>query len=345
MSLNTVRKITMLAAAVLMIAVSQWAVDSQAADLELKVLKTLKIGGEGRWDYVLSDSTTNRLYVTRGAHLQVIDSDSGSIVGDVADLQRAHGTAIVTDKNLGFVTSGGENAVVVFDLQTLKSVRKLKTEGNGSKNPDAILYDPASRKVFAFCGAGDAVVIDPENLDSPVVSIPCGGKLEFGQADGAGHVFVNDEDKSEIVVIDSNALKVVNRWPIAPTTGPSGLALDKEHHHLFSVGGNQKMAVIDSENGKLLATVPIGKGVDGCAFDPHLGVALSANGADGTATVVRENSPGEFSAIQTLGTLKTGRTIANNSKTSKFFIPATIPAEGDSPAQFGIVVVGQREKN
>ncbi|HEY2881443.1 MAG TPA: hypothetical protein VGJ15_03400 [Pirellulales bacterium] len=314
--------------------------DSKPAP-ELKVVETFKIGGPpGRWDYPVVDGDAKRLYITRSSFLQIIDTEKGTALGEVKNLQGAHGTAVVPDKNLGFVTSGGENAVVVFDLKTFQTIRKVSTSGSGSRGPDAILYDPASQKVFAFCNGGDAVVIDPANLDAAPVAIACGGKLEYGQADGAGHVFVNNEAKSEIEVIDSKSLKLTDHWPIAPATGPSGLAIDSAHHRLFSVGGNQKMAIVDSASGKLLTTAEIGKRVDGCAFDPKLGVALSANGGDGTVTVVGEKSPGEFAALQTLTTVKTGRTIANDPNTSRFFIPAALPAEGDSPAQFGIVVIG-----
>ena len=279
--------------------------------------------------------------MTRGTHLQVIDIDNSAAIGDVTGLQGAHGTAIVPDKKLGFVTSGRENAVAVFDLENFNVSRKISTTSGGhGQNPDAILYDPASRKVFAFCAGGDAVVIDPANLDAPIVAINCGGKLEFGQSDGAGHVFVNCEDKNEVVVLDSRELKATQHWSVSPATGPSGLAIDPAHHRLYSVGGNEKMAVLDAENGKLLATVPIGKGVDGCAFDPKLGMALSANGGDGTVTVVREDPAGTFTAVQTLTTMKTGRTIADDPKTSKFLIPATIPAKGEAAAGFGIVEVG-----
>ena len=261
------------------IALSRLAV-SQAATPELKVISTFSTGGGGRWDYPTVDSESRRLYVTRVTHLQVIDIDKSAAIGDVTGLQGAHGTAIVPEKKLGFVTSGRENAVAVFDLESFKVLQKISTTSGGhGQNPDAILYDPASHKVFAFCAGGDAVVIDPADLDAPIVAINCGGKLEFGQSDGAGHVFVNCEDKSDVVVLDSRELKASQRWPVAPATSPSGLAIDTAHHRLYSVGSNEKMAVLDSENGKLLATVPIGKGVDGCAFDAKLGVALAQTAA------------------------------------------------------------------
>ena len=278
--------------------------------------------------------------MSRGTRIQAIDLDKRTDRRRDR-VARRHGTAIVADKKLGFATSGRENAVAVFDLDDFKVSQKISTTAGGhGQNPDAILYDPASRKVFAFCAGGDAVVIDPANLSAPPVAVNCGGKLEFGQADGAGHVFVNCEDKSEVVVIDSRELKVAQRWSVAPAASPSGLALDKAHHRLYSVGSNQKMAILDSETGKLMATAPIGKGVDGCAFDAKLGVALSANGGDGTVTVVGEDASGMFTPIQTLTTMKSGRTIANDPKTNQFLIPATIPSASEGMSEFGIAVVG-----
>jgi DNA-binding beta-propeller fold protein YncE len=245
----------------------------------------------------------------------------------------------VSDKKLGFITSGRENTVVVFDLNSLKIKHKIKTPKDGGKNPDAIIYDPASRKVFAFCAGGDVVVIDPGDLNSPPFSIHVGGKLEYGRADGAGKVFVNNEDKSQIEVIDTKAMKLIDHWPLAPLETPSGLAIDLKNHRLFAVGENQKMAIFDYEKGKLLDTVSIGEGSDGCAFDPKLGVALSSNGDDGTVTVVAETSPGKFRAVQTIKTAKSGRTIVDDPTTSRFYIPATMPSRGRKAAQFGVFVL------
>ena len=313
-----------------------------AATPELKVIATFNTGGAGRWDYPTVDADARRLYVARKIHMQVIDLDKRVPLGDVANLQGAHGTAMhAADQKLGFATSGRENAVAVFDLENFSVSQKISTTlGGHGQNPDAILYDPASKKVFAFCAGGDAVVIDPANLSAPAVAINCGGKLEFGQWDGAGHVFVNCEDKNEIVVIDSRELKVLAHWPIAPATGPSGLAIDTAHHRLFSVGSNQKMAIVDSENGKLLATVPIGKGVDGCISMRSWAWLSARMAATARLRSSAKIASGAFSSLQTLTTLKSGRTIANDPKTSQFLIPATVPSASDGAMAFGIVVVG-----
>lgn len=313
---------------------------AQPPAAQLKIVNKFKIGGTGRWDYATVDRENGRLYVARDKHVQVIDLDKGMLIGDITGLKGAHGTAIVSSVNLGFVTCSGENAVAAFDLETLKIIRKITMPDDGGKGPSAILFDPTSQKVIAFCSGGDAVVVDPADLDTQPVSIPCGGKLEFGQADGKGHVYVNNQDQNEIVVIDSNSFEVTDRWPVAPVTAPSGLGIDIAHHRLFCVGANQQMAILDYSTGKVLGSAAIGKGVDDCVFDPILGVAVSANGADGTATVVRETAPGEFTVVQTLKTLKMGHTIAGDFTGSLFFIPGTVPAEGGDKAQFGVLVLG-----
>jgi DNA-binding beta-propeller fold protein YncE len=313
---------------------------SQPQSAKLSVIDTYPIGGATKWDYPIVDSESHRLYIACDNHVQVIDTSSGKRIADIGDLQGAHGIAIVSDKKLGFITSGRENTVAVFDLHSLKITHKIKTPKGGGKNPDAIIYDSASRKVFAFCAGGDVSVIDPANLDASPFPIHVGGKLEYGRPDGDGKVFVNNEDKSEIEVIDTKTMKLIDHWPLAPLESPSGLAIDLKHHRLFAVGENQKMAILDYENGKLLDTVSIGEGSDGCAFDPKLSVALSSNGDDGTVTVVAETSPGKFAAVQTIKTAKSGRTIVDDPTTSRFYIPATLPAGGRKAAQFGVFVLG-----
>ena len=304
---------------------------------DLKLLKTFPVGAKGGWDYPLVDAVARRLYIARATRVMVLDLDKGTLLGEVADIPGAHGIAIAAD--LGFATCGKDNSVAVFDLKTFKTTRKIKT----GKNPDAILYDPASKKVFAFChSGGDVTVIDPAQLDKEPATIVVGGVLEFGASDGVGRVFVNVEDKNECVAIDSKELKVLARWPLGTAKAPTGLDIDPVRHRLFVGCGNKQMAILDSVSGKLLATIPIGAGVDGVAYDPVLG-ALSANGKDGTITVVRETAPGTFAAVQTVKAAAGGRTIAVDSNTHQAYLPANVP--GDGGTTFGVAVVGVEKKD
>lgn len=308
---------------------------TRAADTQLKLVKTLPAPGAGRWDYLCVDAEARRLYIPRSTHVQVMDLESGKIVGDIANTNGVHGVALAPDQHLGFASSGRDNAVTVFDLKTLKTGKTIKV----GKNPDAICYDPASKHVFAFNhSGGDVSVIDPAALDKDPVTIPVGGALEYGVADGAGHVYVNVEDKNEVVAIDSKANRVLAHWSLAPGEGPTGLAIDTEHHRLFA-GCDKKMIVLDAATGKVLAAVPTGAGVDGVAFDPTLGVAMSANGKDGTITVVKETAAGKFEAVQTPKTLAGARTIAVDGKTHQALLPCNVP-DGKGGQVFGIAVVG-----
>ena len=183
----------------------------------MKILKTFHIGGKGNWDALLVDPDSHRLYIARGTRVMVLDSEQGTSLGEVGELQGAHGVALAKDHNLGFATSGRENTVVVFDLGTLKTIKRIKA----GQNPDAILYDPASQKVFAFCGrSGEAAIIDPANLEQDPVLLPLGSKLEFGVADGGGRVYVNDEKKNEVIAIDSKEQKVIAPLAPAPQKNP-----------------------------------------------------------------------------------------------------------------------------
>ncbi|MCX5644386.1 MAG: YncE family protein [Phycisphaerae bacterium] len=297
----------------------------------LKVLNTFKVGGPGGWDYLTVDLEARRLYVSHATRVMVLDADKGTPIGEIADTPGVHGIALVPEQNLGFTSNGKEGMLSVFDLKTLKTLRKIKA----GRNPDSIIYDPASKKVLAFNGrSGDVTIVDPAALDKAPVSLPVGGKLETGVADGAGHVYVNVEDKNEIVAIDSKEGKVLAHWPIAPGEEPSGLALDREHHRLYSGCSNKLMVVLDAEQGKVLATVPVGSGVDGVAFDPQLGLAASANGRDGTLTAVKEGPVGTFTVVQTLKTANGARTITRDPKTHQFYLPCNVQTE------FSVLVVG-----
>jgi DNA-binding beta-propeller fold protein YncE len=316
-----------------LLAVEQ-AVQAEAGPLQ--VLKTLTVGGgPGGWDYLTLDPATRRLYVSHGTHVMVVDADSGTAIGEITDTPGVHGIALVPDCNVGFTSNGREGMLSVFDVKTLKTVRKIKA----GQNPDSIIYEPATKKVLAFNGrSGDVTIVDPFALDKEPVTLAVGGKLETGVSDGAGRVYVNVEDKSEVVAIDIKQVKVLAHWPLAPAEGPTGLALDKEHHRLYSGCSNQMMAVLDPDQGKVLATVPVGSGVDGVAFDPQLGLAMTSNGRDGTLTAVKEGPTGTFKVVQTLKTANGARTITCDPKTHQVYLPCNVTTNGES--QFSVLVVG-----
>lgn len=289
------------------------------------VAKKIVLGGEGGWDYLTVDSKARRVYISRGTHVMVVDADTGAVVGDIPNTNGVHGIAIVPDLNKGFISDGRDANVTIFDLTTLKV---LGTTPAG-KNPDAILYDPASKRVFTFNGSSkDATAIDAKT-GTVAGTIPLGGKPEFAVADENGHVFVNIEDTSEIVRLDSNKLAVENRWKIAPGEEPSGLAIDRKHRRLFSVCSNKLMVVVNADDGKIVSTLPIGAGTDAASFDPETGYAFSSNG-DGTLTVAHEDSPDKYSVIENVPTLRRARTMALDGKTHQVY---TVSAEfGTAPA-------------
>src|ERR1700688_1124918 len=242
-----------------------------------KVVNTFKVGGDGGWDYLTADSSARRLYISRATHVIVLDLDSGKSVGDIADTPGVHGIAIAPELGRGFTSNGRENTVSIFDLKTLATSSKVKV----GENPDAILYDPATKRVFTFNGKSqDSTAIDATN-GKVLGTIKLDGKPEFAASDGKGGLWVNIEDKSELVSIDANKLEVKTKWPLAPCTEPSGLSLDKKNRRLFVGCDNKMMAVVNADTGKVLATPAIGDGVDATAFDDEIGLAFASCGGDG----------------------------------------------------------------
>jgi DNA-binding beta-propeller fold protein YncE len=279
----------------------------------------IAIGGEGGWDYLTADAQGKRLYVSRGDRIVVVDTDSEEKVGEVTDTAGVHGVALVPDLARGFTSNGGDDTVTAFDLKALKATGKVKVGGR----PDAIMFDPASHRVFTFNhGSKDATAVDPSAM-SVAGTVALDGVPEAAVADGRGHVFVNIMDKSEVVEFDASTFRVLNRWPLAPATRPTGLALDREHRRLFSVcSGSQTMVVLDADNGKVLARLPIGRGSDGCVFDPERRLAFSSNGGDGNLTVVREEEPGRFGVVATIPTQPGARTMTLDPKTHRIYLSA-----------------------
>ncbi len=311
------------------------------------VVKTIPIGGDGGWDYCIVDSNARRVYVSHATHVVVLDADTDKIVGDIPDTQGVHGIALAPDLGRGFVSDGRANTVTIFDLKTLKTISSVNT---GGQNPDAIFYDAASKRVFAFNGrSGNVTAINA--VDGSVVNMfPAGGKPEFAVGAGDGHVFFNVEDKSEIAEIDAQKLTITHRWPLAPCKEPSGLALDAENHRLFAVCDNNVMAVVNAATGKVIATPKIGDDPDAAGFDPELHLAFSSNGGSGTLTVVREDSPDKFTVVEEVPTQKYARTMAIDFKTHNIFLPiaefetVTPPGQRRPPMKansFGVLLVSK----
>ena len=314
-----------------------------------KVIKTYKIGGEGGWDYLLADSAARRLYISRATHVIVLDLDSLKTIGDIADTPGVHGIALAPELGSGFTSNGREGTVSIFDLKTLATSSKVKA----GENPDAILYDTATKRVFTFNGRShDSTAIDATN-GMVLGTIKLDGKPEFAASDGRGEIFVNIEDKSELTVVDANKLVVRTIWPLAPCEEPTGLSMDKKHRRLFVGCDNKMMAVVDADTGKVLATPAIGEGVDATRFDEGTGLAFASCG-EGVLTVIREESPNKFTVAETVLTQKSARTMALDSKTHNVYTvtanfgPSPTPTADNPhprrsiiPDTFVVIVVGK----
>lgn len=331
---------------------SQLALSAQSSEsTEFNVVDRYNVGGEGGWDLLAFDAKYQRLFISRSTHVQVIDTNSGKVVGDIPGTEGVHGIALADDLNVGFTSNGKSNSVTVFDLTTLKVVETIKISG---LNPDVILYEPKSKHIFTFNGhSANATVIDAITLkEINTVTLP--GKPELAVSDKAGNVFVNIEDKNEIDVLDSGSNKVLKTFPLGSGVEPTGLAIDKEHNRLFSVCANNKMEILNSETGRIVSEVDIGARPDSAAFDSTLGVAFSSNG-DGTLTIVKEIDPDHFSVSQNVITQKGARTMAYDSERHRAYLvtasfgetpPATTeqpkPRPSIIPNSFVVLVVSSK---
>jgi DNA-binding beta-propeller fold protein YncE len=291
---------------------------------QYKVANRIPFPGDAGWDYLFADSESRQLYVSHGGDVEVIDLDSQKPVAKITGMKRIHGIAIAGDLHRGFISDGGANEVVVFDTKSRAELQRVKT----GANPDGIVYDAPSKRIFAFNGRSqDATVIDAAT-GTVAGTIALGGKPEFPVSDGKGSLFVNIEDKSEILKIDPKSMQVQARWPLAPCEEPSGLAIDTSSQRLFSVCSNQKMAVVDANSGKVVTTVSIGDGPDAVAFDSERKLIFSSNGQDGTISIIKEESPEKYSAVETDTTEKSARTLALDRKMHSLYLSA---AQFDAP--------------
>lgn len=282
-----------------------------------KIANKIKVEGDGGWDYLISDESTGRLYLSHGTVVNVVNEADGKLIGTIPDTKGVHGIALANDLNKGFISNGRDTSITIFDLKTLATVTKVKISGI---NPDAILYDPFSHKVFAYNGRSNNATVLDANTNTVVATIPLEGKPEFSVTDEKGKVYVNIEDKSKICVINSTTLKVEQTWPIAPGEAPSGLALDNKNHRLFTVCDNKLMVILDAETGKIITSLPIGENVDGATFDPDNERVYSSNG-DGTLTVVQGTNGGNYKVLENVSTQKGARTITLDKKTHHVYLP------------------------
>jgi DNA-binding beta-propeller fold protein YncE len=301
-------------------------ISTSISQAQFQLIKKTVIGGEGGWDYLSVDSENRRLYVSHSTKVEVLNVDTHEKIGEIPNLQGVHGVIAVPKTGRGITTNGRSNTVTIFDLKTLKPIVELPT----GKNPDALLYDEFSKRVFIFNHSDVTTTAIDIEAGKVVGTIDLGGTaLEAGATDEKGTIFVNLEDAHEIVSFDAKTLVVKNRWKIAPGEEPTGLALDTKTKRLFSVCHNGWMMVVDSEKGNVVAQVPIGKRVDGVVFDPKSKLAFSSNG-EGTITVVQEVSANEFKVIETIKTEVGARTIAIDLKTHHVFVSTA--QYGETPA-------------
>ena len=321
-----------------------------AAAQGYEVKKRIELGGDGGWDYLTVDNAARRLYIARATRIMVVDLDGGKLIGEIPEVSGAHGVALVPDLGRAVATAGRSGEVVVFDTKDLKTLRRIKA----GDNPDAILYDAFSKRLFVFNGRSqDATVIDAAS-GAVAATIPLGGKPEAGVSDGNGKVFVNIEDTAEIAVIAATDMKVLRRWKLGHCEEPTGIAFDAKTGILFSAcGGNKQMAISSANTGEFLTSVAIGAGADGAAFDPTSNNVFSTNG-EGSITVVHEEAPNKFTVAQTVTTQRGARTIAIDPKTHQVLtmtaqfgaVPAATaenprPRPPIVPGTFAVLVIGQ----
>jgi DNA-binding beta-propeller fold protein YncE len=319
--------------------------DAQDSVAAYEKVRKIAIGGEGGWDFLEVDAANKRLYVSRSTRVVVIDLDSEKVVGEITGTPGVHGIAFAHDLGRGFTSNGGDSTVTVFDLKTLKTLGTVKANGR----PDIIIYEPVTRRILSFNhGTNDITAIDPSEMKA-IGSLAVGGVPELAVSDEKGRVFCNLEDTSEIVEFDAKTMTMIRKFPLAPGEEPTGLAFDARRRKLFSTCANRKLIVSDADSGKIVQSLEIGPGPDGCIFDPARKLIFSSNGGDGTLTVIREKAPGRYEVAANIKTQVSAKTIAMDPTTHRLYLSAAtrtaVPAKkGERPAyepgSFVILVVG-----
>jgi hypothetical protein len=302
------------------------------------------------FDYITVDSSARRVYLSHGTEIKVINADTGALIANIAGMKQVHGVALAHEFGRGFITDGAEGKVVIFDLKTLKPTGEAKAD----KDADSVLYDPASKRVFVMNGDPNSSTVVDASSGTAVGSINLGGAPEFAVADGKGTVYVNLEDKNEVVAIDSRKLTVKSRWPVAPAGGPTALAIDQEHHRLFSAGRDPQMLVVmDADNGHIIQSFPISAGVDAAAYEAETGLVFAST-REGMIHIFHEDSPDKFSEVETVKTEFGAKTMGLDSQTHHLFVdtadfgPAANPTADQPhprrtaiPGTFRVLVYGR----
>jgi YVTN family beta-propeller protein len=298
---------------------------------QYKLTESISFGGDQTyWDYLTSDASNRRLYVTRGNQVLILSLDSGKEVASIDHLKRVHGVALAHEFNRGFISDGGDNAIVAFDLKTDAVTNKIRV-GNA---PDALLYEPTKKRIYAFNAHSHSASVINAETEQIVATVPLSGIPEFAATDGQGNVFVNIEDKSTLVRFDADGTKVLNEWSLAPCKGPSGLAIDVKARRLFSVCDNKFMIVTDADAGRRIAEVPVGVEPDAAIYDVEKKLVFASN-CDGTLTVVRQKNPDTYFVAQTLATEREARTMALDPVSHKLFLPSEQIKPGSKPPDPG----------
>jgi DNA-binding beta-propeller fold protein YncE len=323
-------------------AVATQAIAAETADSGYHLKKTIHLPGTEGWDYISIDGATRRLYIGREKYLQVVDVDSGQLVAQLTNVPGAHGIALVPKLHRGFTVDGDRNSSTMLDLDRLTPVRAIKT----GEDADGYAYDDATQRVFIMNSAGNSATAIDATTGAAAGTVSLGGQPEFAVADGKGEVFVNITDKNEVLAFDARTLQVLHRWPLSSCEGPSGLSMDREHRRLFSACDNEKLVVVDADNGKVIAALPTGAGTDASLFDPATGNAFASAGGCGNLTVIHEDSPDHFHVVATVPTASGARTMALDTKTHDVLLVTARHGHGATyeqivPNSFIVLVVGK----
>jgi YVTN family beta-propeller protein len=303
---------------------------TMASAADYQITKKIPVPGQGSWDYLTVDEAARRLYVSHGTQVEVLDVDSGTVVGNIPNTPGVHGIAIAPELGRGFVSAGQSSTVTIFDLKTLKRIADVPT----GKKPDAIIFDPATSRVFAFNGESNSATAIDAATGKVAGTVDLGGGPEFAVADGKGYVFDNLEDEGLVLKIDARKLTVEQRWPTAPCAKPSSLAMDRENRRLFVGCRSKVMAVMNADTGQVITTLPIGDHVDATAFDTETKLIFNSNG-EGTVTAIHQDGPDKYSVVETVKTLPRAKTMALDPKTHQLFLSTA------ESGQFEILVVGK----